>query len=138
RHWAGERTLVQCTQPTTSMHPLVDTNESTFARQLFKKVFSERDFFIYDHIVANIPTLPGVAYLEFARKAGELAAGRKVQKIKNVLWVSPIAVQNSTPKEVFIELKPNGDTVQFEVFSEGAAGDKILHSQGKLLYATRQ
>jgi acyl transferase domain-containing protein/tryptophanase/SAM-dependent methyltransferase len=139
RHWAGERTPVQrAVQPAVGMHLLVDTNESTFERQLFKKVFSERDFFIYDHIVANIPTLPGVAYLEFARKAGELAAGRKVQKIKNILWVSPIAVQNSTPKEVFIELKPSKETVRFEVFSNDAQGNKVLHSQGTLLYSTQQ
>src|SRR5207237_9993658 len=103
-----------------------------------KKTFHDRDFFIYDHRVADIPTLPGVAYLELARKAGELAAGRKVQRIRNVLWVSPIAVQNATPKEVFIELKPGGDAVQFEVFSDGPSGNKVLHSQGKLLYTTRQ
>jgi acyl transferase domain-containing protein/tryptophanase len=139
RHWAyGQSTARPLLQSAAGVHPMVDTNESTFERQLFKKTFHDRDFFIYDHHVANIPTLPGVAYLELARKAGELAAGRKVQKIRNILWVSPIAVQNSTPKEVFIELKPGGDTVQFEVFSEGATGGKILHSQGKLLYETRQ
>ena len=76
--------------------------------------------------------------LELARKAGELATGRKVRKIRNILWVSPIAVQNSVAKEVFIELKPSGESVQFEVFSESAAGAKMLHSQGKLLYETRE
>ena len=139
RHWAHDKSPVRhVLQSAAGMHPMVDSNESTFERQLFKKTFHDRDFFIYDHHVTNIPTLPGVAYLELARKAGELAAGRKVQKIRNILWVSPIAVPNSTPKEVFIELKPGGDTVQFEVFSDGATGAKILHSQGKLLYTTMQ
>ncbi len=139
RHWASDKSPVRhVLQSAVGIHPMVDTNESTFERQLFRKTFHDRDFFIYDHHVTNIPTLPGVAYLELARKAGELAAGRKVQKIRNVLWVSPIAVPNSTPKEVFIELKPSGDTVQFEVFSDGVEGAKILHSQGKLLYTTRQ
>ncbi|HEY8460582.1 MAG TPA: beta-ketoacyl synthase N-terminal-like domain-containing protein, partial [Blastocatellia bacterium] len=139
RHWAHDQSPARhLPQLMAGVHPMVDTNESTFERQLFKKIFHDRDFFIYDHQVANIPTLPGVAYLELARKAGELAAGRKVQKIRNVLWVSPIAVPNSTPKEVFIELKPSGDSVRFEVFSEGETGDKILHSQGSLLYATSQ
>lgn len=139
RHWAGDSSPVRrALQPAASVHPMVDTNESTFERQLFKKTFHERDFFIYDHRVSEIPTLPGVAYLELARKAGELAAGRKVQKIKNILWVSPIAVPASTSKEVLIELKPSGDSVQFEVFSEDAAGNKTLHSQGKLLYATSE
>ena len=139
RHWVGDRAAQRPVfQPAAAVHPFVDSNESTFERQLFKKAFSERDFFIYDHHVADIPTLPGVAYLEFARKAGEIAAGRPVRRIQNILWVSPIAVENSKPREVFIELKPVGGSVQFEVFSDGSNGNKILHSQGKLLYATRQ
>lgn len=139
RHWAADKSLTRHVQQfAAGMHPLIDSNESTFDRQLFKKTFHERDFFIYDHHVGNIATLPGVAYLELARKAGEAAAGRKVQKIQNIIWVSPITVQNSTPKEVFIELKPSGATVRFEVFSNDEKGNKIAHSQGTLLYATKE
>jgi polyketide synthase PksN len=139
RHWVAGPSPVRATfQPAEGVHPMVDSNESTFERQLFKKTFHDRDFFIYDHHVSDIPTLPGVAYLELARKAGELAAGRPVRKIRNILWISPIAVESSIPKEVFIELKPKGETVQFEVFSEDAAGKKTPHSQGTLLYATAQ
>jgi polyketide synthase PksN len=139
RHWALARSPIrEFLQPAAGLHPLVDTNESTFERQLFKKTFHERDFFIHDHHVANIPTLPGVAYLELARKAGEIAAGRRVQKIRNVVWLSPIAVRNSTPLEVFIELKPGETTVRFEIFSHDERGDRVLHSQGALLYASGQ
>jgi acyl transferase domain-containing protein/tryptophanase/acyl carrier protein len=139
RHWISAPSPVRrALQPAAGVHPMVDSNESTFERQLFKKTFHERDFFIYDHHVAGIATLPGVAYLELARKAGEIAANRKVRKIRNIVWISPIVVRNAEPKEVFIELKPNGNTVQFEVFSEGPAGNKVPHSQGTLLYATAQ
>ncbi len=139
RHWAFKNSAIRHSlQAAAGTHPMVDANESTFDRQLFKKTFHERDFFIYDHLVANIPTLPGVAYLELARKAGELAAGRKVQKIRNILWVSPIAVQNSIPKEVLVELKPSESAVKFEVFSHDEKGNKVPHSQGTLLYATKQ
>ena len=120
------------------LHPLIDSNESTFERQLFRKVFTDREFFIYDHLVSDIPTLPGVAYLDLARKAGEIAAGRKVQRIRNILWVSPLTVQNAVPNNVLIELKPSGDWVGFEVFSERADGRKQLYCQGKLFYATDQ
>ena len=139
RHWVSDASTVRRTlQPVAaSMHPMVDTNESTFERQLFKKTFHDRDFFIYDHRVSDIPTLPGVAYLELARKAGELAAGRPVRRIQNILWLSPIAIENGAPKDVYVELKPHGETVAFEVFSESAEGKKSLHSQGKLLYTNR-
>lgn len=139
RHWICKKSSTPYSlQHAAGIHPLIDTNESTFDRQLFKKIFHDRDFFIYDHHVADVPTLPGVAYLELVRKAGEIAGNRKVQKIRNILWVSPIGVQNSKPKEVFVELKPSEATVRFEVFSNDAAGNKILHSQGTLLYATKQ
>ncbi len=140
RHWISDTSNVVglTLQSRIGIHPLIDSNESTFERQIFKKTFHDKEFFIHDHHVSDIPTLPGVAYLDFARKAGELAAGRKVQKIKNILWLSPITVVNSKTTDVFIELKPNGDLVQFEVFSEKENGDKLLHSQGRLSYATRQ
>ncbi|MGN6152105.1 MAG: SDR family NAD(P)-dependent oxidoreductase [Lysobacteraceae bacterium] len=141
RHWLepvdGAPALIG-TSSAGALHPLIDTNESTFERQLFRKVFNDREFFIYDHLVSDIPTLPGVAYLDFARKAGEIAAGRKVRRIRNILWVSPLTVQNGVPNEVFIELKPSGDTVSFEVFSEREGGGRQLYCQGKLQYATAQ
>jgi acyl transferase domain-containing protein/tryptophanase/acyl carrier protein len=120
------------------LHPLIDSNESTFERQVFRKVFTDREFFIYDHLVSDIPTLPGVAYLDLARKAGEIAAGRKVRRIRNIIWVSPLTVQNAVPNDVLIELKPAGDSVVFEVFSEREDGKKQLYCQGKLFYATAQ
>ncbi|MBV9495105.1 MAG: SDR family NAD(P)-dependent oxidoreductase, partial [Acidobacteria bacterium] len=138
RHWVSEAAPTrQAVRVAAGLHPMVDSNESTFERQLFRKMFHKGDFFLYDHHVSDIATLPGVAYLELARKAGELAANRKVQKIRNIVWISPIAVENA-PKEVFIELKPNGSSVQFEVFSEGPNGNKVPHSQGTLQYATAQ
>ncbi len=134
RHWiVGAAQALTARAP--GMHPMLDSNESTFERQVFKKVFHDQDFFIYDHHVADIPTLPGVAYLELARKAGEVAAGKPVRSIRNIIWVSPISVEDGTPKEVFVELKPSGETVQFEVFSAAPTGAKVLHSQGKLTYA---
>lgn len=140
RHWiSGKQNGAAVIQSARSaIHPLIDSNESTFGQQIFKKTFHEGDFFIYDHLVSDIPTLPGVAYLDFARKAGELAAGRKVQKIRNIIWLSPLTVVNSVPREVLIELKPNGEAVNFEVFSEEADGRKQVYSQGKLIYAIHQ
>lgn len=142
RHWISkidkQDGIYRSGTALSGMHPLIDSNESTFERQIFKKTFNENEFFIYDHLVSEIPTLPGVGYLDFARKAGEIAAGRKVQKIKNIVWVSPLTVEDSIPNETFIELKPKGDSVQFEVFSESEDGGKQLYSQGKILYATQQ
>jgi polyketide synthase PksN len=141
RHWIGtDQTAREAPawQVRAGVHPLIDSNESTFQRQLFKKAFNDREFFIRDHVVSGVPTLPGTAYLDLARKAGEIAAGRKVQKIRNITWVSPLAVEGGKPTEAFVELKPSGDAVMFEVFSETVDGSKRLYAQGKLVYAGAQ
>lgn len=136
RHWV-ERSENELVAVGSSIdHPLIDANESTFQRQLFKKTFNDKEFFIYDHLVSDIPTLPGVAYLDFARKAGELAAGRKVKAIKNIVWLNPITVTDSKPVDIWIELIPQSVEVKFEVFGKNAQGVKQLHSQGRIAYVT--
>jgi polyketide synthase PksN len=138
RHWVERKENANVITSSSVSHPLIDINESTFERQIFRKTFHDKEFFIYNHLVSDIPTLPGVAYLDFARKAGELAAGRKVKSIKNIIWVNPISVVNSELVDVWIELLPQGDLVKFEVFGENSEGVKQLHSQGKLSYVSQQ
>ncbi|KAG9586607.1 hypothetical protein KCV01_g13366, partial [Aureobasidium melanogenum] len=135
RHWVPEDGSARSVgRGKAALHPLIDDNASTFERQVFRKSFHDRDFFIYDHKVMDVPTLPGVAYLELARKAGELAAGMPVRRLRNILWVSPIAVRDAV-HEARVELSPGPDGVAFEVYSEGEGGRKVLHSQGRIGYA---
>jgi acyl transferase domain-containing protein/tryptophanase/acyl carrier protein/SAM-dependent methyltransferase len=139
RHWALTPTAApRRSGQAAALHPLIDLNESQFGVLRFRKTFHADEFFLCDHHVGDLPTLPGVAYLELARKAGELAAGRAVHKIHNILWVSPINLQDEKTKTVIVELKPKGHTAHFEVFSEGPDGARTLHSQGKLTYAGAQ
>lgn len=137
RHWAAAQPYAVSEGTKAALHPLIDENVSTFERQLFKKTFQPSDFCIYDHLVDQVPTLPGVAYLDLVRKAGELAAGHKVQRVCNILWVSPITVVDNQPLEVWVELKPGKGAVDFEVFSM-RQGQQHLHSQGKIQYATAE
>lgn len=141
RHWIGADTTTQAMALAVStrpgVHPLIDSNESTFHRQLFKKTFHRQQFILRDHVVSGIPTLPGTAYLDMVRKAGEIASGKKVRKIRNVTWVSPLIVEDA-PVEAVIELKPSAEAVSFEVYSEGGDGRRKLYSQGKLAYADEE
>ncbi|TWI44010.1 polyketide synthase PksN [Pseudoduganella flava] len=137
RHWIGTgRAIAAATTASQAvLHPLIDSNESTFQQQLFRKTFRADEFFLHDHVVSGVPTLPGTAYLDLARKAGELAAGRPVASVRNVTWVSPLAVRDGVPTEAWVELKPAPDAVLFEVFSTTEDGARRLHAQGKLRYA---
>ncbi|UXY16137.1 SDR family NAD(P)-dependent oxidoreductase [Chitiniphilus purpureus] len=137
RHWIGASGgAIALTPATARLHPLIDSNESTFQRQLFRKAFSRQEFFLRDHVVSGIPTLPGTAYLDLARKAGELATGRTVRTLRNITWVSPLAVADA-PVHVQIELTPLADAVAFEVSGE-EAGARRVYAQGKLLYEDGQ
>ncbi len=136
RHWVAAVAPLEnenAPQASAALHPLIDSNESTFSRQLFRKRFHIKEFFLSDHIVSGIATLPGTAYLDMARKAGEIATGLPVRTIKNVTWVSPLTVQQSVPTEAYIELRPGADAVTFEIFSHSQGHGKQLYAQGKLL-----
>ncbi|MFC3195077.1 SDR family NAD(P)-dependent oxidoreductase [Marinicella sediminis] len=136
RHWPEEAEPTQTASAGAFIHPMIDVNESTFERQVFKKTFMDDQFYIYDHLVSAIPTLPGVAYLDLARSTAELALGRKVQKIQNILWVSPLTVQDHQPTIAKTELKIQNGQVHFETFSEGEDHHKQLYSQGRVSYQT--
>lgn len=118
------------------LHPLIDTNESTLNEQCFKKILSEDEFFLRDHLLDKKMLLPGAAYLEMAKTAGDLANRKdRVKRIKNIVWASPITLMGS-PQEVYIGLYPNGKGVDFEV-SQGAspATEGVsIHAQGKIEY----
>lgn len=53
------------------------------------------EFYLRDHIVQGTRTLPGVAYLEMARLAAELHAGRPVTVLKDFIWARPVVVGSS-------------------------------------------
>ncbi|MGD2087047.1 MAG: SDR family NAD(P)-dependent oxidoreductase [Candidatus Aminicenantes bacterium] len=116
-----------------SLHPLLDANVSTLEEQQYIKVFTGTEFFLTDHVVKEKKILPGVAYLEMARAAGDLAQPRaQVKLIKNIVWLQPIIVENG-PLPTFISLYPGNDTVAFEI-SSGAEQNRVVYAQGVLEY----
>ncbi|WP_256096836.1 beta-ketoacyl synthase N-terminal-like domain-containing protein [Pseudoalteromonas luteoviolacea] len=117
-----------------SIHPNIDSNESTFNAQVFTKSFTAKDFCIYDHLVSNIPTLPGVAYLDMARVTAEQALNRPVHKVYNVIWVSPLTVDGQNTTEAKVELIPKGNSVNFEIYGEADDQTRKVYCQGKIAY----
>ncbi|MGK3962581.1 SDR family NAD(P)-dependent oxidoreductase [Sorangium sp. So ce118] len=116
------------------LHPLLHRNTSDLREQRFSSVFSGAEPFLADHVVAGNKVLPGVASLEMARAAVEQAAGLEGQghagiRLKNVIWVRPIAVADQ-PISVHIALSPEQDgELAFEVYRE--EGERVVHSQGR-------
>ncbi|MCR8993899.1 SDR family NAD(P)-dependent oxidoreductase [Brevibacillus laterosporus] len=120
------------------LHPLLHQNTSDFTEQRFSSTFTGEEFFLSDHVVNEQRLLPGVAYLEMARAAMELATGGKNDtlgniRLQNVVWARPIIVSQQSV-HVHIRLYPedNGEVV-YEIYSntEASGEDVVMHSQGR-------
>ncbi len=133
RYWVenDSRKLFHKTTCVKVIHPLLQENNSDLMEQRFSTVFSGEEFFLNDHRINGKKILPGAVYLEMARAAvatatGNLNNGNKSILLKNVVWQTPVVVEND-PVKVNIGLIPGANReILFEVYSE----DEVVHSQG--------
>lgn len=114
---------------TRKFHPMLDLDKSSPETGLFVKTLKISDFYVGDHIVDNRVILPGVAYLEIARAAGELAAGQPVQALRDVMWVNRMEIEDLL--DAYVQIQNEADFMRFQVFT-WRGGEKIRHCQGKL------
>jgi polyketide synthase PksN len=138
RFWVPDKVKIQ--QPAQeekytakALHPLIDANESGLKGLKFTKKISGEEFFLKDHVVKGELILPGVAHLEMAFAAGNLAGETKPVSLSNIIWGYPIRVEKDF-KEVEIKLIPSGHD-QVEYVIQGA-GEKTatVYSQGKIRF----
>nr|AAY32965.1 DszB [Sorangium cellulosum]CAI43933.1 DisB protein [Sorangium cellulosum] len=117
---AGERRL----------HPLVQANTSTFHAHTYSSRLRGDAFYLADHLVHGQKLLPAAAFLEMARAAGEMASGRPVRDILDVVWTAPVVV-GAEPREIEITLRPAAGAIDFAV-SSAAERAVISHAQGRM------
>ncbi|BBB93424.1 MAG TPA: SDR family NAD(P)-dependent oxidoreductase [Methylomusa anaerophila] len=114
-------------------HPLLGHNASTLKEQKFCTEFDGKEFFLKDHVVNGKKVLPGAAYMEMVRAAGQLAGECKVSRISNIIWNKPLYIDEE-PRKVYISLYPEKDGVGFDVWSADPEDDEIIYAQGTLNY----
>ncbi len=115
------------------LHPLIDRNTSNFKEQKFSVRLTGQEFYLRDHKVGGTKTLPGTAYIEMARAAGEMAAEQKVRKLKNIFWIRPVTIEEAH-KDIDIRLYPGDDVVDFMVSSIDREGANVVHGQGQIVF----
>ncbi|MFP5393441.1 MAG: beta-ketoacyl synthase N-terminal-like domain-containing protein, partial [Gammaproteobacteria bacterium] len=146
RYWlapAAASAPARATQDGPGMlHPLLHENTSNLATQLrYSSRFTGREFFFAQHLILGRKVLPGVGHLEMVRAAMRQACGSaaetRVLRIKNVVWMRPIACHEGTdPNQrtvIHIGLaREDNDEVAFTIFSGGERADQpvVVHSQG--------
>ncbi|SFD21736.1 Acyl transferase domain-containing protein [Chitinophaga sp. CF118] len=97
--------------------------------QQFTSIYTGTESFLADHKIREEKILPGVAYLEMARAAGEVSVKEKITQLKGVTWLSPVRV-NGTPEKIHISVYPAGEEIAYRIFSQ--QGEEQLHNQGRL------
>lgn len=131
RHWVEvDDTTMAFNAEQVVLHPLVHLNSSTLFEQRYTSVFSGKEYCLADHLVNGNKMLPGVAYLEMACVAATLASQQSVTCIRDVVWANPIVLDDEQVEPVHIALKPDGQFIDYQVYSE--ADGRLLHSQGKV------
>ncbi|MEQ1511202.1 MAG: SDR family NAD(P)-dependent oxidoreductase [Lysobacteraceae bacterium] len=130
RYWVEERTEED---GQAALHPLLDRNVSTLSQQRYDKRFTGREFYLRDHIVHTDPgrdhalsdlqkdmpgrmILPGVAYLEMARAAGDDAVGEEwcMSEIRNLMWIQPFEIVDG-PESLVLQLVQIDEGLEFAI-----------------------
>ncbi|PKM51734.1 MAG: hypothetical protein CVV02_05585 [Firmicutes bacterium HGW-Firmicutes-7] len=117
----------------TKIHPLIDHNTSNFREQKFETRLLGSEFYLLDHIIAGQKLLPGVACLEMATVAGEIAGERKVNYIKDTVWINPIAI-NENGQDIIINLYPSEHSAEYVISSKTLESEQTVHAQGVIHY----
>ncbi|WP_410638381.1 SDR family NAD(P)-dependent oxidoreductase [Amycolatopsis sp. lyj-346] len=88
-------------------------------------VLDGSEFYLRDHRLRGVPTLPAVAYLELAREA--LAGPGTGVRLHDVRWLRPIEVTG--PRRVEVRLEPADGTGR-RAFEVRVDGDETVYAQG--------
>lgn len=138
RYWvpvSEEQPTAGAFKPLAAFGPMIDSNESTLEEQCYKKVLTGKEFYLSDHVVNGRSVMPGAAFLEMARSAGDLAVkGLKTCKIKDVVFHKVLAV-GEQPVETYVRLVPGENDVEFKITDIEETENSVVYCSGRLEYA---
>ncbi|KDN20234.1 SDR family NAD(P)-dependent oxidoreductase [Amycolatopsis rifamycinica] len=90
-----------------------------------QRVLDGSEYYLRDHRLRGVPTLPAVAYLELAREA--LAGTGTGVRLHDVRWLRPIEVTG--PRRVEVHLEP-ADAAGRRAFEVRVDGGETVYAQG--------
>ncbi|MBY0574709.1 MAG: SDR family NAD(P)-dependent oxidoreductase, partial [Undibacterium sp.] len=116
------------------LHPLLHRNTSDLLGLRFTSRFTGAEFFLTDHIVHGIATMPGVAQLEMVFCAArELLGDVSTYLVTDVVWARPMVYTNGV-LEVHIALLPEQDgSISFDIYSDTVDDEVLVYSRGNLI-----
>lgn len=120
-------------------HPLFDNLlADSFDRQIFITYFDNtKHWELKEHRINGRSVLPGTTYLELAREAARAYYGNSPVELRDLLFVSPMLVNDGEVKEVQTIVINEKDYLRFAVVSKQNSEDPdnktwVTHSEGKI------
>jgi phthiocerol/phenolphthiocerol synthesis type-I polyketide synthase E len=141
----GEVSAASAAAGRQDIHPLLDRCLRETAEQtIYETDFSAaRQWVLADHRILGRPALPGTSYLEMARAAFEdhasvfeRQAGEAGVELRDVLFLSPLMLDEAETRPVQTTLEPDGERFAFRVASRrpeaGGTAAWQAHARGKV------
>lgn len=121
-----------------ALNAVIDSNESVFEEQCYKKTLTAQDAYLRDHVVQGRMVLPGVVYLEMAWRAAKLATREwTLQSLTDVKWRRTLELpQGSEAQEVYVGLVPEEEGIGASIYSVNAAGLRTEYCTCTLRYSS--
>ncbi|WP_410511160.1 beta-ketoacyl synthase N-terminal-like domain-containing protein [Paenibacillus sp. BR2-3] len=126
--------------PSKALAAVIDSNESVFEEQCYKKTLTVQDSFLRDHVIQGQMLLPGVVYLEMAWRAGLLSSREwKVQSITDVKWRKTLALPAiKDSQDVYISLVSQESGIEASIYALQENGQKMLYCTCTLNYTHKE
>ncbi|MFF8597223.1 beta-ketoacyl synthase N-terminal-like domain-containing protein [Streptomyces sp. NPDC015220] len=130
RYWVDESP----TPGERPLHPLLHRNTSDLTEVRYSSTFTGREPFLAPAPEGGARRFPGVALLELARAALELADGRRAVAVRDVRWPERTPSLDA-PFELNLALNAAA-TGEFRFEAFGTGEDPVLYGTGRLIPAT--
>ena len=111
RHWVRQQRRQEAE---TRMHRWIDRNASTADQLRFTRKVRRSETGL--HLHGDLT--PGWFYPEMAQGAMELALGRRVRGLRNLLWGAPVCL-NREGRELALEIVRDGDECLYQIAADG-------------------
>ncbi len=98
--------------------------------------FTPKTHWVRDHVVADVPTLPGAFYVEAARAAAEASAkhGERVRVIRDVRWKRRFTVEHAAAR-LRVETVRHGNEAACRLYGDDAAAP---YAEMSVVYSTSE
>jgi amino acid adenylation domain-containing protein len=116
-------------------HPLLEWRvANTPERVIYASEFSPaKHWVLSEHLVVGTPTIAGTTYLEMARAAYEESVAAGPVSIREVVFLTPMAVKEHETRDVLAILSRNGAAYEFRIISKLQTENSWLeHARGKI------